>query len=208
MTSECQQYTVRAGIRLELAKQAVVAAVAEQDRLQEEYNVGSARLEELKKEASATPPQMEVDGNTDRIRQLEAMVSEFRREREYLRSHSGTSKRAGEVVVDPTTLIPEALEELPQWITSTFLRMSMAMEREDLALVADLSAQLAAGGGDEVGQRHEEVQPWVSDRAFEVTRQSRYGLRGVRVGEASNPGPLSTRIDSDEEPIFPGRFGP
>ena len=63
--------------------------------------------------------------------------------------------------------------------------------------------------GDEVGQREEEVQqPWVSDRAFEVTRQSRYGLRGVRVGEASNPGPISTRIDSDEEPIFPGRFSP
>ena len=52
---ECQQYMARAAKRLEIAKQAVVAAVAEQDRLQEEYNVGSARLEELKKEASATP---------------------------------------------------------------------------------------------------------------------------------------------------------
>ena len=62
--------------------------------------------------------------------------------------------------------------------------------------------------GDEVGQREEEVQPWVSDRAFEVTRQSRYGLRGVRVSEASNPGPQSTRIDSDEELILPGRFSP
>ena len=44
--------------------------------------------------------------------------------------------------------------------------------------------------------------------AFQMTRQSRYGLRGVRVGEASNPGPQSTRIDSDEEPLFPGRFSP
>ena len=35
-----------------------------------------------------------------------------------------------------------------------------------------------------------------------------YGLRGVRVGEASHPGPQSTRIDSDDEPIFPGRFSP
>ena len=103
-------------------------------------------MEELKREASATPPPMEVDGNMDRIRQLEAMVSELRRERDDLRSHSATSKRAGEVVADPTILIPEALEELPQWITSTSARMSMAMEREDLALVAELSAQLAAGG--------------------------------------------------------------
>ena len=111
---ECQQYM--AAKRLEIAKQAVVAAVAEQDRLQEEHNIGSARLEELKKEASATPPPMEVDGNTDRIRQLEAMVSELCRERDDLRSHSATSKRAGEVVADPTILIPEALEDLLQWI--------------------------------------------------------------------------------------------
>ena len=56
----------RAAKRLEIAKQAVVAAIAEQDRLQGEYNVGCARLEELKKEALVTPPPMEVDGNTDR----------------------------------------------------------------------------------------------------------------------------------------------
>ena len=66
---------VRAGKRLELAKQAVVAAVAVQDRLQEEYNIGSARLEELKKEASATL-QMEVRSHgfreRDDLRNVEA----------------------------------------------------------------------------------------------------------------------------------------
>ena len=62
--------------------------------------------------------------------------------------------------------------------------------------------------GDEVGQCEKEVQPWISDRAFEVTRQSKYGLRGVRVGEASHPGPQSTRIDTDDELIFPHRFSP
>ena len=54
----------------------------------------------------------------------------------------------------------------------------------------------------------EEVQPRISDRRCEVNQQSRYGLRGVRIGEASNPGPQSTSIDSDEEPILPGRFRP
>ena len=35
--------------------------------------------------------------------------------------------------------------------------------------------------GDEVGQCEEEVQPWVSDRAFEVTRIARcQGRRGVQ----------------------------
>ena len=143
---ECQQYMVRAGKRLELAKQAVATAVAEQERLQEEYNIGSARLEELKKEASAIPPPMEMDNTSDRIQQLEALVAELRKERDDLRSHSAAPKRAGEVPLDPSELVPEALEELPQWITSTSARMSMAMEREDLALIAELSAQLATGG--------------------------------------------------------------
>ena len=125
---------------------AIVAAVAEQDRLQEEYNIGPARLEELKKEASAIPPPMEVDSSTDRIQQFEAMVAELRRERGDLRTNVAVSKRAGEVAADPTKLVLEVLEELPQWITSTSATMPMAMEREDLALVAELSAQLAAGG--------------------------------------------------------------
>ena len=76
-----------------LAKQAVVAAVADQERLQEERNIGSARLEELQKE---------VDSSSDRIQQLKAMVV--------------VSQRAGEIAADRTELVPEGLEELPQWM--------------------------------------------------------------------------------------------
>ena len=60
--------------------QAVVAVVAEQDRLQEEYNTGAARLEEF-----VTPPSMEMDSNIGRIQHLEALVAELRRERDDLR---------------------------------------------------------------------------------------------------------------------------
>ena len=70
----------------------------------------------------------------------------------------------------------------------------MAMEREDLALVAELSAQLA-------WRCQDKVQPRIGDRHREVTRQSSYGLRGVVVGEASNPGPL-------DEPNLPLGFRP
>ena len=52
------------------------------------------------------------------------------------------------------------------------------------------------------------MQPTIGDRRCEVTRQSRYRLRGVRVGEASNPGQQSTRIVTEDEPILPGRFSP
>ena len=86
---------------------------------------------------------MEVDNTSDRIQQFDAMVAELRKERDDFRSHSAASKRAGEVAVDLSGLVSEALEELPQWITSTSTRMSMAMEREDLAFVAKLFPQLA-----------------------------------------------------------------
>ena len=79
----------------------------------------------------------------------------------------------------------------------------MAMKREDCAggrVVSPVGSRR-----DEVGQREEEVQ---RDRPFEVTRHSRYGLRGVRVGDPFNPGPQSTRIDSNEEAILPDRSSP
>ena len=121
--------------------QAVVAVVAEQDRLQEEYNIGAARSEEF-----ATSPPVEMDSNIGRIQHLEALVARLRRERDDLRSNGTAAKRAGEVGPDMSDVVPEALEELPRWITFTSARMAMAAEREDVALVAELSAQLAAGG--------------------------------------------------------------
>ena len=44
----------------------MVAVVAEQDRLQEEYNNGAARLEEF-----ATSPPVEMNSNIGRIQHLE-----------------------------------------------------------------------------------------------------------------------------------------
>ena len=119
----------------------MVAVVAEQDRLQEEYNSGAARLEEF-----ATSPPVEMNSNIGRIQHLEALVAELRRGRDDLRSNGAASKRAGEVGPDRSDVVPEASEELPRWITSTSARMAVAAEREDVALVAELSVQLAAGG--------------------------------------------------------------
>ena len=172
----------------------MVAVVAEQDRLQEEYNSGAARLEEF-----ATSPSMEMNSNIGRIQHLEALVAELRRERDDLRSNGASSKRAGEVGPDRSDVVPEALEELPRWITSTSARTAMAAEREDVALVAELSAQLAAGGSKLASAKR---------RCSQQSAQSRYRLRGARVDEASNPGPQSTRIVSEDEPILPGRFSP
>ena len=68
--------------------QTVVAVVVEQDRLQEEYNIGAARLEEFD-----TSPPVEMDSNIGRIQHLEALVAELRRERDDLRSNGAASKQ-------------------------------------------------------------------------------------------------------------------
>ena len=180
----------------------MVAAVAEQDRLQEEYNIEAARLEEF-----ATSPPVEMDSNIGRIQHLEVLVAELRRERDDLRSNGGASKRAGEVGPDRSDVVPEALEELPRWITSTSAQdgdgRGAGRRGPGCRVVSAVGSRRV-----EAGECKEEMQPTIGDHRCEVTRQSRYGLRGVRVGEASNPGPQSTRIVSEDEPILTGRFSP
>ena len=108
---------------------------------------GVARLEELRREAAATPPPpMDVDSTTDRVQHLEAMVAELRRERDDLRAAGAVPKRGSVPTVEPKDPIPDSLDELPQWITSTSARLSLAVQREDVVLVAELSSQIAAGG--------------------------------------------------------------
>ena len=76
-----------------------------------------------------------------------AMVSELRRKKDDLRSHIATSSERARLW-HLTILIPEALEELPQWIMSTSARMSMAMEREEFGVGGRVGSR-----GGEVGQR-------------------------------------------------------
>ena len=159
--------------------------VAGQDRLQEEYNIGAARLEEF-----ATSPPVEMDSSIGRIQHLEALVAELRRERDDLRSNGAASKRAGEVGPDRSDVVPEALGELPRWITFTYGR-GAGRRGPGCRVVSAVGSRRV-----EAGECKEEMQPTIGDRRREVTRQSRYGLRGVRVGEASNPGPQSTKIVS------------
>ena len=145
----------------------MVAVVAEQDRLQEEYNIGATRLEEF-----ASSPPVEMDSNIGRIQHLEALVAELRRERDDLRSNGAASKRVGEVGPDRSDVVPQALEELPRWITSTSARMAMAVEREDLDLAAEMSAQFQQEGrswrvqrGDAANNRRSSLR---SDQAGEI----------------------------------------
>ena len=93
--NDCPQFLVRAAKRLKKAKE-----------------TGLARLEELRREAAATRPPMDVDSGSARVLQL------VRQERDDLRAGGAVSKR-GSVV---TTMAegPRAnvsIEELLQWLT-------------------------------------------------------------------------------------------
>ena len=167
---ECQQYLVRAGKRLRDGKLWSPLSPS---------RIGLARrVQHWGREiGGVSPPHLRwrMNSNIGRIQHLEALVAELRRERDDLRSKGAASKRAGEVGPDRSDVVPEGLEELPRWITSISARMAMAAEREHVALVAELSAQLAAGGS-KLASCKEEMQPTISDRHYEVTRQSRYGF--------------------------------
>ena len=86
----------------------------------------------------------------------------------------------------------ETFVELPQlrdaecsgmWGILALLLVTVVWLHEGTVMLADLSQDNEGG---------------VERARCSVTRNSRYGLRGCRIGEASNPGPPSDRIDQRE----------
>ena len=175
---ECQKYMVRAGKRLELAKQAVATAVAEQERLQEEYNIGSARLEELKREASAIPPPIESNNSkSPNFAKKGTICDRTVQRRSELARSLWTSQN----------WFPKRWKSCHSGSRPHIDGHGAGRSRPCCRVVCTVS-----NWRDEVGQCQAEVQSRICTRCFEKNRQSRYGLRGVRVGEASNPGPQSS----------------
>ena len=179
----------------------MVAVVAKQDRLQEECNSGAARLEDF-----APSPPVEMDSNIGRIQHLEALVAELRRERDDLRSKRSRVEASREVGPDRSDVVPEALEELPRWITSTSARMAIAAGRETLRWLPSCQRSRKQEGrrwrvqrGDADNNRRSSLR---SDQAVEIQVAKSQG------DEAPNPGPQSTRLVNEDEPILPGRFSP
>ena len=74
--------------------------------------------------------------------------------------------------------------ELAQWMEDRQADLQEALSLDDTNRILELTSKLSEGsrtvGGDE---------RW----HVAVTRQSLYGLHGVRIGEASHPGPRHKR---------------
>ena len=87
---ECQQYMVRAGKRLELAKQAVAPQL--RNRIVCKKTASVRQVGGVEKGGFRHPTPDGGGHTSDRIQQFEAMVAELRRDRSDLRSHSAASK--------------------------------------------------------------------------------------------------------------------
>ena len=109
------------------------------------------------------------------------------------------------------------VQDVEHWLNCRICEMRNALEYGDARTGARCGSLVAQGvaircsdecpvqfdvGTDQRGRHQEEV----CRRRFarcSVTRNSRYGLRGCRIGEASNPGPPRTRVRPEgvSEPV-------
>ena len=96
----------------------------------------------------------------------------------------------------PVTRVPR---ELSEWLQACHEELGQALAAGDETRVMELSsAKMSVDGG------HGAVRSWPLGRMVRA-----WGYRGVRVGEASHPGPRLLRaptvVDSDEEPLLRAR---
>ena len=85
--------------------------------------------------------------------------------------------------VDPVPHMPGLVPaKLAQWMEDRQADLQEALSLDDTSRILELTSKLSEGGRTVGG-----------DERWHVAMTSRYGLRGVRVGEASNPGPVQTR---------------
>ena len=181
--------------------QAVVAVLAEQDRLQEEYNIGAARLEDF-----ATSPPVEMDSNIGRINTSKrwspssAERGTICDQTEPRRSEQGSLALTGQMWSPRRwrSCRGGSRPHLPGW--------RRPRSGKTWPWLPSCQRSWQQEGRSWRVQRGDAANNWRSslrsDQAVEIR------LRGVRVGEASNPGPQSTRIVSEDEPILAGRSSP
>ena len=158
---------------------------------------------------------VEVKEAEERLKQLEAEVvqqqrgiEELVRERDTLRVNvpmQGMWSEDGPPSVDTIPPMPSSnLHELHGWLSDRNCELRNALESGDNTTIAKVGASIgtdalssfAAG----VHWWHQQIDFYVTDQADAkwrrkwCVRQARYGLRGVRIGEATNPGRPKTRV--------------
>ena len=171
---ECEKYCERAAKRLEKAKESVGEALKVQTQREEELAEGKRRLEVLRAEAAAQPvPQPTIPG-TDELSHLRThyaqLVGDLRQ------SHQlATEKISTEIS------LKERIDLLMQEVAALKVRVPVS---------GSGGAEMALVPVSRTGSRDRRWKPSISImRIWCKSVRAKYGYRGVRVGEASNPGP-------------------
>ena len=215
---ECEGFLSRARAHLtELdAKRATVSA-----------NIQDAerRLEAMKIQQQSAPPPPPQDADSE-LRQLRETVAQLKGQLHLTKPAVTLECPSSKRQCRREDFIPNCLEELQEWIRGrqTDLQDAMAAGRpHEVARISDIMCKAA-----QQWQREVAVGVMPSMVTNSVLRPT-YGFRGVRVGEASHPGPAqtrngrrlqSTKVDSeighrstqidpeDDPPVRSGRFAP
>ena len=133
-----------------------------------------------------------------RMRRVEKL--HFHRVQKRQPGTSENDQQEGKLVVQEE--IPNSEQELAEWMCTKHLEFRDALEIGPNELVVERSQLVAKGA---LAMQAFSVRPSTVSNIGHVTvrflRQwrpvlSRYGMRGVCVGEASNPGPVTTRSAS------------
>ena len=206
---QCQSFIARSQRRLaELDKQ----------RAAEEELLTEARtwLERLRLEAEqcrATPAKpktgsapIQIDGSAE-VQRLQQMVVELQSKL----SSVGIQRDIAMQDVEHSKkrfredYVPACVEDLVQWMSDRQKDLQEAMVSGRIQDVPRL-AKLVADGGRPVEGMDRKISPSRHDTGFFVRKVSTWGLRGVRVGEASHPAP-STGQRKQTTPVQEPEWG-
>ena len=200
---ECKAFLTRA--RSHLAE-----LVSKRVTIMENIEASEKRLLELRTKMQAPPPT-----KVSEVQQLRELVSQLQAQVESLWGpsvdiHSPNPKR----LCRREDFVPFCDEEFQEWMEGRRLANrcgngTVLRSGEDFSVACASSVGVAAGD-----PRPSHVTP-ISSGQFCAVIRHRCGMLGVRVGEASNPGPPSLRrlrrnrsavcaISSDEEPLIRG----
>ena len=211
----CKLFLERGKKRVHRAQEVVGEALTQKAVHEEEVAEGERRLALLQAEAAQPEPL-----GTTSVTQLQQPIDALVRERDALRANphqDGKWTGHGPPSAENIPVMPTDIQELHGWLSDRNCELWNAMEFGDAELVAKIGGLVGQGAVGVVGSQPRCAHGWgipfcahvkfdrrTSETALFGARcrfrfghseliNSRYGLRGVRVGEATNPGPARER---------------
>ena len=216
---------------VERARKRLVAHDAQRAVLEKELVDGETRVQRLEVEASVVCPRStELDAE---VSQLKVKLAMMEAEQQRLREGAARSLHAEQMTDEVPSVagippLPQHAEEVEQWFIDRNCELRSALHYQDTPMIAHIGALIAKGASKfsnvESGEgqsRSSHDCPNFQCRCQKEVCQGQSvpfhdgGLRGLRIGEASHPGPrllrryrgsrrgvVVTSSDDDDAPLL------